>query len=64
MRINTALPRDASIYFHSEIYAFPSHATVGWASKAPISNIWCKGRLQLYWTYICSSTKMELRVCV
>ena len=36
----------------------------GRASKAPIWNIWCKGRLQLYWTYVCSSTKMGLRFCV
>ena len=27
---------------------FPSRATVDLASKAPIWNIWCKGRLQLY----------------
>ena len=47
------LPRAASIYFHSEIHMlYPSRATVVQASKAPIWNTWCKGRLhnKLYYT--------------
>ena len=62
--MNTALPRAASIYFHSEMYAFSIACYRGRAGKAPIWNIWCKGRLQLYWTDICSSTKMWLSFCL
>ena len=60
------LTRDASIYFHSKIYAFSIACYRGPSKQSTHLKYMVQGQTTtiLAILYICSSTKMGLRFCV